>query len=84
MSPETGQAPENLSLRERLALKAGTTADKIPAVNPMYEQGFGNGGARGGLTQPSIQGTIGQKRRKVEESSDEEEEFKGARARDPP
>lgn len=94
MSPETGQPSEarnegpfggeaELSLRERLALKAGVTADKMPGGNPLYEQGFGNGGSKGDMIQPSIVDGIGKKRRKIEDSSDEEE-FKGARARDPP
>lgn len=81
MSPETGRPVEELPLRERLALQGRTMADKLPPpINPLYNAGFGTG-MKGG-TQPTIVDMIGKKRRKVEDS-DDEEEFKEARPREP-
>lgn len=81
VSPETGQALKDMSLRERLAVKAGTAADKMPVTNSLYDAGFG-GGNKAKMTQPSIQSFIGKKRRK--DTSSDEEESKTQRARDPP
>ena len=74
VSPESSRPVAELSLRERLALKTGVTADKLPlATNPLYNTNIGEGYKMNG-DMKFVQSLIGQKRRKNDPSDDEEEE----------
>jgi hypothetical protein len=67
-SPESGKPLEELSLRERLALKANMNVDKMPTnANSLYENTLGGGKKQTPSTFESITSIIGTKRRNDDE-----------------
>lgn len=68
-SPESGRPVEELSLRERLAMKANVSVDKMPTnTNTLYNT-FGNG-KQNSATYSSITSMIGSKRPRDDDEYD--------------
>lgn len=69
---QPAKEPAELSLRERLALRAQGDADKIPAqTNPLYDELRGMGKGLSGAGVDILKGDIGRKRRKGDSSDSE-------------
>lgn len=69
---QPAKEPAELSLRERLALRAQGDADKAPAqTNPLYDELRGMGKGLSGAGVDILKGGIGQKRRKGDSSDSE-------------
>ena len=69
---QPAKEPAELSLRERLALRAQGGADKIPAqTNPLYDELRGMGKGLSGAGVDILKGDVGRKRRKGDSSDSE-------------
>lgn len=70
LSPKKEKA--ELSLRERLALKAGVDAGKLPPrADPLHDKQMGTGKGLSSVEQAILKGQVGQRRRRDAESDDD-------------
>lgn len=80
-SPSPKKAPAELSLRERLALKAGVDAAKLPPrSDPLYDKQMGTGKGPSSSGLAILKGQVGQRRRRGgdgESDDDFDDDYRG-------